>query len=266
MSTAVDSLAHSKDPGNFDSNAQGGGLGKLLSIAAKAEATSKTLASGLPVYWQAGAPVEPKANNARRRQLAIKRVFDIVLACLALLFFAPMLTIIAIVIKLSSRGPVLFRQQREGLGVKPFNALKFRSMRMDDCDHTGVMQTLPNDPRCTAIGRFIRKTSIDELPQLFNVVRGEMSLVGPRPHVTGMLAAGVPYNILVPYYNARLTMRPGITGWAQANGLRGTTINAIAARARVDHDIAYVQNFSLWLDIRIIGKTIMTEFFAGTGI
>lgn len=266
MSTAVDSLAHSKDPGNFGSSAHVSESGKPLSIAAKSDATSTTVASGLPVYWQAGAPVEPEVNGARRRQLIVKRLFDVVLASLALLFFAPLLTIIAIVIKLSSHGPVLFRQQREGLGGAPFEALKFRSMRMDDCDVTGVTQTLPNDPRCTAIGRFIRKTSIDELPQLFNVVRGEMSLVGPRPHVAGMLAAGVPYKILVPYYNARLTMRPGITGWAQANGLRGTTVSAIAARARVEHDIAYVQNFSLWLDIRIIGKTIMTEFFAGTGI
>jgi lipopolysaccharide/colanic/teichoic acid biosynthesis glycosyltransferase len=117
----------------------------------------------------------------------------------------------------------------------------------------------------TAVGRFIRRTSIDELPQLINVLRGEMSLVGPRPHVAGMKAAGMPYRTLVPYYDARLAMPPGLTGWAQANGYRGMTTDAASAIARVDHDIAYVQNFSVWMDIKIIGKTIVGEFMTGSG-
>jgi lipopolysaccharide/colanic/teichoic acid biosynthesis glycosyltransferase len=122
-----------------------------------------------------------------------------------------------------------------------------------------------NDPRVTAIGSFIRKTSIDELPQLINVLRGDMSLVGPRPHVPGMKAGGMLYRKLVPYYDVRLTMLPGLTGWAQANGWRGETDAPVAGRSRVDHDIAYIANFSLWLDLKIILMTIRREFVVGSG-
>jgi lipopolysaccharide/colanic/teichoic acid biosynthesis glycosyltransferase len=231
---------------------------------------SVTLQSGLPLSWLGGKPIGDMALgdaqvSARSSQLAIKRLFDIVVSALAVMALLPLFTIVALCITLSSKGPVLFKQKREGLNGELFDAFKFRSMRIEACDPTGVEQTLMDDPRVTPIGRFIRKTSIDELPQLFNVLRGDMSLVGPRPHVPGMRAGGVAYRILVPYYDDRLVMRPGITGWAQANGFRGPTVNVASAVARVDHDVAYVQNFSLWLDIKIIAKTIIREFVTGSG-
>ena len=204
-------------------------------------------------------------NARRRRHLIAKRFFDVVASVLAILALLPLFAMVALLIKLTDRGPVFFRQEREGFGGVPFAAFKFRSMRLDDCDVTGVTQTVRNDPRVTKIGRLLRQTSIDELPQLFNVLLGQMSLVGPRPHVPGMMAAGVPYETLVPYYHRRLEMLPGITGWAQANGLRGSTYRADLAQARIDHDIAYIQNFSFWLDLKIIGRTISREFFGGSG-
>src|SRR5690606_32643698 len=126
-------------------------------------------------------------------------------------------------------------------------------------DLSGVSQVLADDNRVTRVGRFLRRTSLDELPQLINILRGEMSLVGPRPHVRGMRAADRPYDVLVPYYRMRRLAKPGLTGWAQANGLRGTTQNAAHAIGRVDHDIAYIQNFSFSLDLRILILTLVRE-------
>jgi lipopolysaccharide/colanic/teichoic acid biosynthesis glycosyltransferase len=144
--------------------------------------------------------------------------------------------------------------------------LKFRTMFVDAGDASGIVQTTANDSRVTPLGRFLRAKSIDELPQLFNVLVGDMSIVGPRPHVEGMLAGGRPYEELVPYYRLRHHMRPGLSGWAQANGLRGPTTDAAVAKARIDHDLAYIQNFSLMLDAEIIVLTIKREFFTGTGV
>lgn len=224
-----------------------------------------TMHSGLPLRWRGGVPVDTASSGSRTVQLAAKRVFDIVMASLALIALLPLLVIVSICIAATSKGPVLFKQQREGLDGQSFEALKFRSMKTEECDLSGVAQTMKDDPRITRIGKFIRKTSIDELPQLINVLRGDMSLVGPRPHVAGMQAAGVSYRTLVPYYDQRLVMRPGITGWAQANGFRGMTVDAASAIGRVEHDIAYVQNFSLWLDIKTIVKTVVSEFVTGSG-
>ncbi len=222
-------------------------------------------ASGLPIARRNGQPVKADITPRRAAMLQIKRGFDLVVAGLAILFLAPLLAVVAVAIKLNSPGPVLFRQARVGLGGDLIHIYKFRSMRTDLCDASGVSNTKKNDPRVTTVGRFIRKTSIDELPQLFNVLRGDMSLVGPRPHVPGMLAGGTSYEKLVPYYNLRSQMRPGITGWAQANGLRGSVDRADRARGRVDHDIAYIQNFSLLLDLRIIVQTVAREFITGSG-
>jgi len=221
--------------------------------------------SGLPLWLSNGVPMHVETTAGRALQLSLKRVMDVTIALLALLFLAPLLVLVAIAVKLSSPGPVLFGQIREGLDGTTFRALKFRSMRTELGDVTGVKQTLHDDPRVTPLGRFIRKTSIDELPQLLNVLRGDMSIVGPRPHVPGMLACGMRYDVLVPYYAERLRMRPGITGWAQSNGLRGLTDTEQAARARVDHDLAYIQNFSLLLDLRIIVQTAVREFVTGSG-
>ena len=224
-----------------------------------------SLQSGLPFQRPRDGEVLITMDSERATQLAAKRVLDITVSALALLALLPLLIFVAMAIKCTSAGPVLFRQAREGIHGRPFMALKFRSMRSDSCDASGVQQTRLGDPRVTAVGRFIRRTSIDELPQLINILRGDMSLVGPRPHVSGMLAAGMPYRDLVPYYDARLAMLPGLTGWAQANGLRGPTDRADVARARIDHDIAYIQNFSIWLDLKIIAMTLRHEFMAGTG-
>lgn len=218
--------------------------------------------SGLPVDWTKSAPEDVVQSPVH---LALKRLVDVVGSLAGIVFLAPLLIIVAVAIKATSPGPVLFKQNREGLDGRLFEAFKFRSMRTDDCDASGVAQTQANDPRVTPVGRFIRKTSIDELPQLFNVLKGDMSLVGPRPHVANMLAGGRLYRELVPYYDRRLRMRPGITGWAQANGLRGSTQDTRLARERVDHDIAYIQNFSIWLDFKIIAMTILREFVTGSG-
>lgn len=222
-------------------------------------------ASGLPLYMINGQPSSVLPSRDRDRQLALKRAFDLVVTAAALFALAPLLILVAIAVKASSSGPVFFRQSREGLGGKPFQMFKFRSMRVEDSDVSGVKQTVSDDPRVTPVGRFLRRTSIDELPQLFNVLLGDMSIVGPRPHVPGMMAGGMLYTELVPYYAARFDMLPGITGWAQANGLRGPTTQADVAKARVLHDIAYIQNYSVLLDLRIIWMTLRREFIGGTG-
>lgn len=222
--------------------------------------------SGLAYWWRKDAPLLPEPGPSRQLQLRAKRFTDVCLAVALIVLFGPLLVVSALIIKFGSPGPVLFRQMREGLDGRAFEIYKFRSMRTDACDASGVTQTRPGDARVTGFGRMMRRTSIDELPQLFNVLMGSMSLVGPRPHVKGMLAGGTTYEDLVPYYTLRHAMKPGLTGWAQANGLRGVTDDAIDARARIDHDIAYIQNFSLWLDIRCMGRTLLREFVTGSGV
>jgi polysaccharide biosynthesis protein PslA len=229
------------------------------------ERDSQSLQSGLPFQGAIPLSTRESGHPHRQRQLVLKRVIDVVLSSAALLALLPLLLLVAFLIKVTSPGPVMFRQRREGLDGNHFEILKFRSMRQDMCDASGVAQTATDDPRITLIGRFIRRTSIDELPQLINVLRGDMSLVGPRPHVENMRAGGVAYTELVPYYHLRLQMRPGLTGWAQANGFRGSTMDAVRAKRRIDHDIAYIQNFSIWLDMRIIALTLIREFVGGSG-
>jgi exopolysaccharide biosynthesis polyprenyl glycosylphosphotransferase len=194
-----------------------------------------------------------------------KRLVDIVGASVALLFFAPLFLAIAIAIKASSRGPVLFRQYRYGYRNRRFRIYKFRTMYTELADLTGVRQTVADDPRVTPIGRILRNTSLDELPQLINVLKGDMSLVGPRPHVPGMLAADLLYEDLVPYYFQRHAVKPGITGLAQVSGCRGSTADAYAAIARIDFDLDYIETWSLRLDCRILLRTLRQEFLSGSG-
>lgn len=220
--------------------------------------------TGLAVHWREGRPVHPEAGIARRSALVIKRAVDIVGAAIGLVLLAPLFLLVALSIKRADKGPVFFRQARLGRDGKVFALLKFRSMYVERCDASGIAQATANDNRVTRIGAFIRRTSIDELPQLINVLRGEMSLVGPRPHVPFMQAAGINYDELLPHYAFRQTMRPGLTGWAQCQGLRGPTTDQIKALRRVGHDFAYVQNFSLWLDLKIIWKTV-GEVLRSTG-
>ena len=213
--------------------------------------------SGLRLALRENAPLLPRATLKRRWALRGKRVIDLIGAMLGLVLLSPLFLILAAAIALTDRGPVFFSQKRLGLDGAPFEVLKFRSMHVARCDPSGMNQVAVNDTRRTPIGAFMRRTSLDELPQLFNVLKGEMSLVGPRPHVPGMLACGSAYTELVPHYGFRHAMRPGLTGWAQCNGLRGPTLNRRRAISRIGHDIAYVQHFSLRLDLQILLRTVI---------
>jgi polysaccharide biosynthesis protein PslA len=221
---------------------------------------------GLTLSLEDGVPLLPDPVSPSPLYSVSKRIVDLLLSSLALLLLAPALFILVAAIKISSPGPVLFRQWRVGRNGVPFVIYKFRTMREDAADATGVRQVGAGDPGVTPLGRLMRSKSLDELPQLLNVLRGDMALVGPRPHAIGMLAAGTPYETLVPYYHLRHAVRPGISGWAQANGLRGPTVDPQAARDRIDHDLAYIQNQSLMLDARIIALTIKQEFLTGSGV
>jgi polysaccharide biosynthesis protein PslA len=206
-----------------------------------------------------GALSEPSSSR-------VKFAFDVAGAAGALLMLSPLFVTIAAAIKLTSPGPVFFSQYRYGHRNRRFRIFKFRTMHTRLSDRSGVRQTTADDPRVTWVGRLLRKTSLDELPQLINVVTGDMSLVGPRPHVPGMQAASVVYEDLVPYYFQRHAIRPGITGLAQVNGCRGSTAIAAAAVSRVNYDLEYIENWSLWLDIKILWRTVRHEFFSGNGI
>src|SRR5260221_14245282 len=138
-------------------------------------------------------------------------------------------------------------------------------MHVDACESAGVKQTVQGASRITSIGRILRKTSLDEIPQLINVIKGDMSLVGPRPHVPGMLAANVPYEDLVPYYFQRHSARPGITGLAQVGGCRGSTVEPTRAISRIDYDLDYIEKWSIRMDIAILARTIRREFLSGSG-
>jgi len=169
---------------------------------------------------------------------------------------------IAIAIKLTSPGPVLFRQLRYGLNNELFKIYKFRTLYVEKSDQSGVNQIQRHDPRVTPFGRILRRWNLDELPQLLNVVKGDMSLVGPRPHVPEMLAAGVVYEELVPYYFQRHRVRPGITGLAQAMGFRGSTEDATLAIARIDMDLKYINSWSFQFDLWILVETARKELIA----
>ena len=215
--------------------------------------------TGLQYLTVEDVPALPPSSLSRRLRLRSKRIFDLIVALLGLVVLSPIFLGVALAIRATSHGPAVFKQRRLGLGGKPIDVYKFRTMYASDCDASGVMQTVADDDRITPLGAFLRKTSVDELPQLLNVVLGNMSLVGPRPHPIGMRAGGVPYETLVPYYEL-----PGITGWAQCHGLRGPTFNAGEARARIDHDIAYIQNFSLGLDLVILYQTVRYQIVTGS--
>ena len=185
----------------------------------------------------------------------VKSVFDRVVAALLLVLFAPVMALVALAIKLESKGPVFFRQKRYGFNNELIEVWKFRSMYVDKCDANATKLVTKDDPRVTKVGRFIRKTSLDELPQLFNVLKGELSLVGPRPHATQAKAADQLYEQVVDGYFARHKVKPGITGWAQINGWRGETDTEEKIRMRVKYDLEYINNWSLWFDIYILLKT-----------
>lgn len=186
-----------------------------------------------------------------------KTIQDKVLAMIALLLLWPLLIIIGIGIKFSSPGPVLFRQRRHGLNGREFYVLKFRSMRVHDDQSQHLKQASRNDSRITAFGAFLRRTSLDELPQIFNVLGGSMSIVGPRPHAAQHNSY---YEKLIQHYMQRHYVKPGITGWAQVNGFRGETQELRTMKKRIQYDLDYIRRWSLWFDFRIIVLTLVRVF------
>jgi Undecaprenyl-phosphate glucose phosphotransferase len=188
--------------------------------------------------------------------VVVKWLFDRIVGLLLLIVFSPVMLLTAIAIKLDSRGPVFFKQRRYGFNNELIEVFKFRSMYMDQCDPTASKLTSKDDPRVTRMGRFIRKTSIDELPQLLNVALfGNLSLVGPRPHAVHAKAANQLYDEVVDGYFARHRVKPGITGWAQINGWRGETDTEEKIQHRVEHDLYYIENWSVAFDLLILAKT-----------
>ncbi len=202
---------------------------------------------GLPIISLQGGPLHGW-------NLVAKRVFDVLISLLAVVLIAPLMLAIAVLVKATSRGPVLFRQERMGMDGKTFDMLKFRTMYIDS-EAAGVQMARRDDPRRTPLGRFLRRTSLDELPQIFNVLRGEMSLVGPRPERPVFIEE---FKRQVPKYHLRHKVKAGITGWAQINGLRGRT----SIQKRIEYDLYYIENWSLILDIKILLRTALGGFIS----
>jgi exopolysaccharide biosynthesis polyprenyl glycosylphosphotransferase len=186
-------------------------------------------------------------------QRATKRLLDIVLASSGLLVLLPVFALLAAAIRLDSAGPILFRQGRTGFNGRAFRIYKFRTMTTLE-DGLQIRQASRNDQRVTRVGRVLRRLSLDELPQLINVLKGEMSVVGPRPHA---LVHDDQYSRLIAEYAARHKMKPGITGWAQVNGCRGETPHVDMMKRRVNYDLGYIESWSLWLDLKILVMTVI---------
>lgn len=212
-----------------------------------------TSVAGLPVISLFERPISDWSYYA-------KAVEDRVLALLALAVMGVPMLLIAALIKLESPGPVLFRQRRDGFNNTMIQVIKFRTMHHHLRDPDGARLTTPSDARVTRVGRILRRASLDELPQIFNVLKGDMSLVGPRPHAMSAKAGGTPYGAAVEHYAARHRVKPGITGWAQVNGWRGETDTREKLQKRVECDLYYIDNWSLWLDLRIIVRTLAVPF------
>ncbi len=202
---------------------------------------------GLPVINIRHVPLTNTSN------MLTKRTIDIIGALFGILLTSPIMLISAILVKCSSPGPIIFKQERVGLHNKPFYMYKFRSMEIQSAKEEKKAWTVKNDPRVTKIGKLLRKTSLDELPQLFNILKGDMSLVGPRPERPLFVEK---FKEEIPRYMVKHQVRPGLTGWAQVNGLRGDT----SIRKRIEYDIYYIENWTLGFDIKIIFMTFLTGF------
>jgi putative colanic acid biosynthesis UDP-glucose lipid carrier transferase len=188
----------------------------------------------------------------------IKALQDYLIASVALVVLSPILVAIACAIKLNSKGPILFQQKRHGWNNAEILVYKFRTMMVHREVYGAVTQAQREDPRVTSVGRFLRKTSLDELPQFFNVLQGRMSVVGPRPHA---MRHNNDYVKLIPHYALRHKVKPGITGWAQICGYRGETDTLDKMEGRVKHDIYYLEHWSLWMDLKIIALTPLATIF-----
>ncbi len=202
---------------------------------------------GLPVINIRHVPLSNTFN------MMVKRIMDFIGALAAIILFSPIMLVTAVLVKLTSKGPLIFKQERVGLHNKPFQMYKFRSMEVQPRREESRGWTVKNDPRVTPVGKFIRKTSIDELPQLFNVLKGDMSLVGPRPERPQFVEK---FREEIPRYMVKHQVRPGMTGWAQVNGYRGNT----SIRKRIEHDLYYIENWTIGLDIKILILTLFKGF------
>ena len=206
----------------------------------------------------AGVPmVDISASPMTGFNALVKKIEDYLLASIILVLISPLLVVIALAVKLTSAGPVLYMQRRHGWNGETIWVYKFRSMKVHKEAHGKVTQAQKNDPRLTPIGGFLRRTSLDELPQFINVLQGRMSIVGPRPHA---MEHNHHYKELIPRYMLRHKVKPGITGWAQVNGFRGETDTVEKMQARVEHDLMYLERWSLWLDLRIVVMTVFKGF------
>jgi putative colanic acid biosysnthesis UDP-glucose lipid carrier transferase len=234
---------------------------RLLDTTTSVSFLPQVLSTGVPglhIEEVAGVPLftsvdTPFADWGRR---LAKRTSDILIAGIGLLVASPIMAVVALGVKLTSRGPILFRQRRHGLDGKEIVVYKFRTMKVME-DGARVTQAQRNDPRVTALGRFLRKSSLDELPQLINVLQGRMSVIGPRPHA---LVHNEQYGQLIAGYARRHKVKPGLSGWAQVHGCRGETKTVDDMRARVEHDLYYLRNWSLALDLRIALRTLIVLF------
>jgi len=214
-----------------------------------APAAAITRIANAPLSRVAGVPTD-------ERRAALKRLQDLAIGALALVLLGPVMVAVAALIRMDSPGPVFFRQRRHGFNNEEILVWKFRSMRHEMTDHTASRQVTGDDDRVTSVGRFIRRTSLDELPQLFNVLAGEMSLVGPRPHAVGMKTGDTETSRLVAEYAHRHRLKPGMTGWAAVNGSRGPVDTPELVQRRVSLDIDYIERQSFWLDLYIMAMTI----------
>lgn len=204
-----------------------------------------------------GVPVVPLFDTPINGiNMVLKRLEDIIFSFIIILLISPLLVFIALAVKISSPGPVIFKQIRYGMDGKPIKVWKFRSMTVMEND-TSIKQATKNDVRVTKVGKILRQTSLDELPQFFNVLTGGMSIVGPRPHA---VAHNEQYRNLIEGYMLRHKVKPGITGWAQINGWRGETDTVDKMQKRVEYDLEYIREWSIWLDLKIIFLTIFKGF------
>jgi lipopolysaccharide/colanic/teichoic acid biosynthesis glycosyltransferase len=185
---------------------------------------------------------------------------DVCVALVGLTVLLVPMLLAVLLICLESPGPALFRQRRIGFGNVAFEIWKLRTMRQHTQEQGSLTQVTRHDPRVTRVGRWLRRWSLDELPQLFNVLRGEMSLVGPRPHAPGTCAGGKPFEAITPHYPARHRVRPGMTGLAQVRGLRGETATEQKLLQRIAADLEYIDHWSLWLDVKILARTAVALF------
>ena len=215
--------------------------------------------TGYAVPSQGPSPAVASASP-RRLPWKLKTAMDRLGALLLLLAVAPLMAMIGLAVRLDSPGPVFFRQPRFGVGREVIVVTKFRTMRPEGTDLGGRRQATRDDDRVTRIGRFLRQTCLDELPQLWDVLCGRMSLVGPRPHPLHLEVDGKPIETLIPNYHQRHAVRPGITGLAQIRGNRGPVESLAMGRERVRYDVEYIERYSIWLDVRILLKTLAVPF------